>query len=61
MQSVYPLGAQSVSLRLPAGVHVKSVELLCTEQSVPFRMEDQVLRFSIPRVEDYEVAAISIG
>jgi len=60
MQSVYPLGAQNVSLKLPDGAHVKSVELLCAEQSVPFRMEDQVLRFSIPRVEDYEVAAISV-
>jgi Hypothetical glycosyl hydrolase 6/Beta-galactosidase trimerisation domain len=60
MQSVYPLGAQSVSLKLPAGVRANSVELLCAEQSVNFRVENQILHFTIPRVEDYEVAAISI-
>jgi hypothetical protein len=61
MHSVYPLGPQTVSLKLPPGVRAKSVELLCAEQSVPFHIEDQVLIFAIPRVEDYEVAAISIG
>jgi hypothetical protein len=61
MQSVYPLGPQTVSLNLPAGVKAKSVELLRAEQSVPFHMEGQRLHFSIPSVEDYEVAAISIG
>jgi hypothetical protein len=61
MASVYPLGPQTVSLKLPAGVRVKAVELLCAEQGVPFRMEDQVLRFTIPRVGDYEVAAVTVG
>jgi hypothetical protein len=61
MQSVYPLEAQTVSLKLPAGVKATSVELLCAGQSVAFRMEGQTLRFSIPRVGDYEVAAISVG
>jgi Hypothetical glycosyl hydrolase 6/Beta-galactosidase trimerisation domain len=61
MQSVYPLGAQTVSLKLPPGVQAKSVELLCAGQSVPFLMEGQLLRFSIPRVGDYEVAAVSVS
>jgi hypothetical protein len=61
MRSVYPLGPQAVSLKLPSGVGVKSVELLCGEQAVPFRMEDQIVRFTIPRVGDYEVAAISVS
>jgi hypothetical protein len=61
MQSVYPLGAQTVSLKLPAGVQAKSVELLSAEQSVPFHMEGPLLRFSIPRVGDYEVAAVTVG
>jgi hypothetical protein len=61
MQSVYPLGPQTVNLKLPPGLRVKSVELLSAEQSVPFRMEDRVLRFTIPRVGDYEVAAVSLG
>jgi hypothetical protein len=61
MREVYPLGAQLVSMKLPAGVKAKSVELLRAEQAVPFRLEDEVLRFTIPSVGDYEVAAITVG
>jgi hypothetical protein len=60
MQSIYPLGPQTVTMKLPPGVKVKSVELLQAELTVPFRMEGQTLRFTIPHVEDYEVAAISV-
>jgi len=59
--SVYPLGAQTVSMKLPAEVKIKSVELLRAESSIPFRLESQALHFTIPRVEDYEVAAITVG
>jgi hypothetical protein len=61
MASVYSLGAQAVSLKLPAGVRVKSVELLCAGQSVPFHLENQLLRFDIPQVADYEIAAVTVG
>jgi hypothetical protein len=61
IHSTYPLGHQAVSLRLPTGVKAKSVDLLKSEQTVPFRLEDETLRFTIPRVEDYEVAAITVG
>jgi hypothetical protein len=61
VQSVHPLGAQIVSMKLPDGVKVKSVELLRAAQSLPFRLEDGHLRFTIPRVEDYEVAAMTVG
>jgi hypothetical protein len=42
-------------------VKVKAVELLRAGISVPFRLESGVLTFSIPRVEDYEVAAVTVG
>jgi hypothetical protein len=61
MQSVYPLGPQIVSMTLPAGVKVKSVELLSAGNAVPFRVEGEILRFTIPRIDDYEVAAITVG
>jgi Hypothetical glycosyl hydrolase 6/Beta-galactosidase trimerisation domain len=61
LESTYPLGAQTISMTVPTGVRVKSVELLHAESSVPFQIESQVLRFTIPRVEDYEVAAITVG
>lgn len=61
LESTYPLGAQTVSITVPTGVRVKSVDLLHAESSVPFQIESQVLRFTIPRVDDYEVAAITVG
>lgn len=60
LQSSYPLGPQTVSMKLPQGVRVKSVKLLQAGRSVPFELESQILQFSIPRVEDYEVAAITL-
>jgi hypothetical protein len=60
-QSVEPLGEQQVSMKLPAGVRVKTVELLRAERTVPFRVADGTLRFTIPSVGDYEVAAITIS
>ena len=61
MESVYPLGPQLVSMTLPVGVKVKSVELLSAGNTVPFRLEGETLRFTIPRVEDYEIAAVTVG
>ncbi len=59
MQTAYALGPQTVRLKLPAGVRAKSVDLLCAEQSVKFDFDGEALRFTIPRVRDYEVAAIT--
>ena len=61
MQSVYPLGPQTVRMKLPVGVRVKSVELLQAGRSAAFSLEGQMLQFTIRRVEDYEVAAICIA
>jgi hypothetical protein len=61
LQSTYPLGAQTVSMTLPTGVTIKSVELLRAETGIPFRLESQVLHFTIPGVDDYEVAAITVA
>jgi hypothetical protein len=60
MQSTFPLGLQAVMMKLPPGVRAKSVELLQAGQRVPFAQEQQMLHFTVPRVEDYEVAAITV-
>jgi hypothetical protein len=60
MQSIYPLGPQTVWMKLPQGLRVKSIELLQAGKSVVFSLDGQVLQFTIPRVEDYEVAAITV-
>jgi hypothetical protein len=61
LSSINPLGRQVVSMELPSGVRVKSVDLLRSEKSIPFRLDGSVLRFTIPRVDDYEVAAVTVG
>jgi hypothetical protein len=60
LQSTYPLGPQIVRMKLPQSVGVRSIELLKSGRNVPFDLEGQELRFTVPRVEDYEVAAITV-
>ena len=61
IQTTYPLGPQTVRLKLPQSVKVKSVEVLQAGKNLPFHLENQILQFTIPRVEDYEVAAITVA
>lgn len=60
MQSVVKLGPQQVRINLPSSVRVKAVDLLRAEKSTSFEMHGQELRFTIPSLDDYEVAAITI-
>jgi hypothetical protein len=48
-------------MKLLQRARVKSVELLRGRQSLPFNPSSEILQFTIPRVEDYEVAAITVG
>ena len=61
LSTVYPLGPQTVSMTLPSGVKVRAVDLLRSDRTIPFRLEGTVLRFTIPRVDDYEIAAVTVG
>lgn len=61
LQSTYPIGPQSVRLKLPSGVRIKSVELLRAEQNLPFAQQSDAVHFTVPRVDDYEVAAITVA
>jgi hypothetical protein len=61
LQTNYRLGPQTVMMKLPARVRVKSVQLLKGGMNVPFSLEGQTLHFRIPSIEDYEVAAISVA
>ena len=45
-------------MKLPAGAHVTHVELLRAETNVPFRVTAGAIEFTVPKVLDYEVAAI---
>jgi hypothetical protein len=59
VRSFYPIGEQKVTMKLPADRRVTRVELLRAGTDAPFRMSDGRIEFIIPRVVDYEVAALS--
>ena len=61
LHSTYPLGPQTITLKLPQNVRVQSVELLRAEQTLPVHVEDGLLQITVPRIEDYEVAAVTVA
>jgi hypothetical protein len=58
IRNFYPIGAQKVRMKLPTGRRVTRVELLQAETNIPFRVAADVVEFTIPKVVDYEVAAL---
>jgi len=58
IREFFPIGEQKVRMRLPNGAKPTRVELLRAESDVPFRVSGGHLEFVIPKVEDYEIAAI---
>jgi hypothetical protein len=42
-------------------VRVRSVVLLKSERDAPFHIEDSALKFTVPSVGDYEVAAVTVA
>lgn len=58
VREFYPIGEQKVSMRLPEGRHVTRVELLRAGKDIPFQAAAGLIEFTIPSVDDYEVAAL---
>ena len=58
LRTYYPIGAQKVKMALPRGRKVTRVDLLRTERQIPFSGGAGTVEFTIPRVEDYEIAGI---
>jgi hypothetical protein len=58
IRNFYPIGAQKVRMSLPPGRRVTRVELLRAEKPIPFVGGAGKIEFTIPRVLDYEVAAL---
>ena len=58
IRDFYPISAQKVSMKLPPGARIKRVELLRAETDIPFRVTNGSVEFTIPKVVDYEVAAL---
>jgi hypothetical protein len=58
IRNFYPIGGQKVRMSLPEGRQVTRVELLRAETNIPFTVGAGTIEFTIPRVPDYEVAAL---
>jgi hypothetical protein len=58
IRNFYPIGAQKVRMSLPQGRRVTQVGLLRAETSIPFIGGRGKIEFTIPKVLDYEVAAL---
>jgi hypothetical protein len=60
LQSIHPLGPQIVRMKLPQNLRVQSIELLQAGQTLPFDQRGELLQFTVPRIADYVVAAITV-
>jgi hypothetical protein len=58
LRNFYPIGAQKVKMTLPKGRKATRVELLRAPRQIPFTSGAGNIEFTIPRILDYEVAAI---
>jgi hypothetical protein len=58
IRSYYPLSAQRVRMTVPQGQRVTRIELLRAGIDLPVHMNGNTVEFTIPKVLDYEVAAL---
>ena len=56
----FPIGAQTVKLRLPADVQVKQARLLVADKAVPIERAGAILSVTIPSILDHEVVAFEL-
>jgi hypothetical protein len=54
----FPIGAQTIKLRLPSGTHAKQAHLLVAEKSIPIDRHEDELILNVPGILDHEVIAI---
>jgi len=54
----FPVGAQTVKLRLPGDVHVKQARLLVAEKTVPVERSGSMHLMTISSILDHEVVAL---
>jgi hypothetical protein len=54
----YRIGEQRVSMSLPGGRRVSRVQLLRADRDIPYSQDGTKVEFTVPGVEDYEVAAV---
>lgn len=61
IREFYPVGEQKVRMQIQGGDQIAAVELLRAERQIPFQQRGDVVEFNIPKIVDYEVAALNSG
>jgi hypothetical protein len=61
VRDYYPIGAQRVTMELPAGVKAAQVELLRAERKIEHKQVGRLIEFTIPGIRDFEIAALRVG
>jgi hypothetical protein len=56
IRQFYPIGPQKVRMNLPGNVTISKAELIRSETSLKFKQIGNTLEFTIPSIEDFEVA-----
>jgi hypothetical protein len=56
----FPIGAQTVKVRLPNGVRANHVRLLVADRSVAIERSGSMLTVTVPSILDHEVIAIDV-
>jgi hypothetical protein len=56
----FPIGAQTLKLRLPADTHAKQARLLVTGKTIPIDHSSPTITLTVPGILDHEVVAIDI-
>ena len=57
-RQISTVGAQEIRLRLPQGFRPAKLTLLNAQKEIPFRVTNSDIRFTVPQVGEYEVAAV---
>ena len=58
IRKIYPIGEQKVTVELPAGVTIKKASLLRADKNLIFKQTGNMIEFTIPSVQDVEIAAL---
>lgn len=61
VREFYPVGRQEVRLSVPEGIRIAEVRALRAGRRLPFEHRGGLVRFDVPQVVDYEVAAVVRG
>jgi hypothetical protein len=60
VREILPLGAQRVSLKVPAGWQAKKARLLVSGAEVSYEQDNEFIRLVIPEIREAEVIAIDL-